>query len=162
MLTTKQTSFLKTFTILFTIILALGLFFFTGCNEEFDSATKLNINQPNTTEANLKHTTITVKEPTDEIYVSWTIATDANTNATHYSLVVLDKDKNALTTTNGLTSVTVYDQDKKSLGTATTETPGNYNLATVLGDNKIAAGTYYAILKFAKEGTYNLSIQLAA
>ena len=160
MLNTKQNFFAKFFVLPLMIVLGFSLFLFIGCEQGFDSATKININQPNTSEQNMKYTAISIKDSTKEVYVTWTIAKDAKDGANYYSLIILDKDKHALTTENNLTAVTIYDKDQKSLGTATTETHGVYNLSEVLADNKIAGGTYYAVLKFSAEGTYNLNIQL--
>ena len=155
----KSTS--KLFGIVLSFVVLGALFLLTACNEGFDSATKLNVNATNATDADTKYTALSVKSA-EEIYVCWTIADDAKDSASSYNLVVLNNDKQALTNDNKLTAVTVYDSNKKSLGTATTETEGVYNLSAVLSDQKIAGGTYYAVLKFAKDGTYNIAIKLNA
>lgn len=142
-------------------ILCSAVLLFTACNDGFDNSTKLNVNAPNTADADLKYTAVTVNA-NEDVYFCWTIADNTKDTASAYSLVIVDKDKNALNKDNGLKSVTIYDSNKKSLGTATTDTAGNYNLSSVLGDNKIAGGTYYAVCQFDKDGTYNVNIQLIA
>lgn len=151
----------KIFAFTLSMFLVCAILFLTACNEGFDSSTKLNVNPTTATQENAKYTALTVKS-TEEIYVTWTISNDAKDSASYYTLSVLDNEKKALTTNNNLTSVTIYDTNKKSLGTATTTTQGQYNLSSVLGDSKIAGGTYYAVLKFSKDGTYNIAIMLNA
>ena len=143
------------------LFLCASVFLMTACNDGFDNSTKLNVNAPNTKEANQKYTAVTVKA-NEDVYFCWTIADNAQDTASAYLLVFVDNDKNALTAENALKSVNIYDSNKKALGTATTDTNGKYNLSSVLGDSKISGGTYYAVCQFVKDGTYNANIQLLA
>lgn len=156
---TQLPSILIAFSLMITTI--ISAFLLTACDENFTNSTTIKTNAPNTTDANMQYTSITVKAK-QPIYINWTINENAKDSASAYSLLVVDGDKNALTNDNKLTAVTIYDGNKKSLGTASTPTEGQYNLSAVLGDNKIAAGTYYAILEFATAGTYNVCISLLA
>lgn len=140
-------------------MVVLAVFLLTACNENFDNSTTIKQNATNTTDSQMQYTTITTKA-SQQVYVNWTISESAKNDATSYKLVILDNDKNALTNDNNVVNVSIYDSNKKALGTATTEIAGQYNLSAVLGDNKIAAGKYYAMLEFAKPGTYNLAIVL--
>lgn len=128
-----------------------------ACDENFNTSTTIKTNAANTTDANMQYTSLTVKA-NQIIYINWTIPQEAKDNASAYKLVVLDNDKHALTQQNNIVSLSVYDSSQKALGTATTQTIGQYDLSAVLGDNKIAAGKYYAKLEFATDGTYNVCI----
>ena len=159
---TKTTN-LPSITIVFSLMIAMivSSFLLTACDESFENSTSIKTNAANTTANNMQYTNITVKAK-QPVYINWTIDENAKDGASAYNLMIVDNDKNALTQDNKLTSVTIYDGNKKSLGTATTQTEGQYNLSAVLGDNKIAAGSYYAILEFATAGTYNVCIALIA
>ena len=151
--TTKFTIMAVSFLIIST------LFLFAACNEEFNNSLVIKQNAPNTTSTELKYTQIEATAG-QNVYLTWTIDESAKDSASSYNLMIVDNDKNQLTEDNALKSLIIYDENKKSLGNLTTQTYGQYALSTVLADNKISAGTYYAVAQFNKDGIYNVYLQL--
>lgn len=133
--------------------------FLLACDENFENATKLNVNASNTTDANMKFNSLKINAE-EEVYLTWTISAQAKQTASHYILIILDENKHALTSENKLTEVNLYNTSKKALGTVETTKEGEYNLSAILADEKIKEGTYYAVCKFAQSGIYNLAILL--
>lgn len=151
---------LKTFLILgVSFLMISALFLLSACNEEFNNSLVIKQNAPNTASSSMQYTQVEAKMGQD-IYLTWTIDENAKDNASSYTLIITDNDKNNLTKDNALKSLVIYDENKKSLGTVTTQTYGQYALSAVLADNKISAGTYYAVAQFNKDGTYNVCLQL--
>lgn len=151
---------LKNFsTLLMCFVVLMFPLFLLACDDKFENGTKLNVNAINTTDDNLKFNALKVNAQ-EEICVMWTISEQAKQTASHYTFLVLDENKNELTAENKLTSVSIYNSNKKALGTVETQKEGEYNLSAILSDEKIKEGTYYAVCKFAKSGIYNLTILL--
>ena len=153
----QKVTFNKIFAIPLMTIILFCAFTLCACDEDFRDSITIKQNAANTASDDMQYTMLTVKAR-QQVYINWQIDEHAQNSASAYKIVVVDNDKNALTQDNNITSLSVYDQSKKSLGTATTTTPGQYSLGAILGDNTISAGRYYAILVFAHDGTYNICL----